>query len=126
MMQRPKAKIDAYSVESATTRAIDWRESVVKSAIGVLTDHEKDHRLKLCLCVTCYYVNNSRIGGSAITNRPCGVCEQDMTFCNTCTDVVCSECGKQHELCVRCGADLKLRPRRKYSPAGKGANDGNT
>lgn len=114
-MERPKAKIDAYSVESATTRAIAWRESAIKHAIGVLTDHDKANRLNRCLCVTCYYINDSRIGGAAITSRPCGLCEKDMTFCNTCTDVVCSECAKQHELCVRCGADLKLRPRRRFT-----------
>lgn len=119
-MQRPKAKIDAYSVESATTRAIDWKDGLVRDAVGVLTDHDKANRLKKCKCVLCYYHNNARIGGAAITVRPCGICEKDMTSGNTCTDVVCVDCGTANELCVQCGADLKLRPRRKYSPQGKG------
>lgn len=113
-MQRPARKIDAVSVLSATTRAAEWREETVKRAVGLLTDHDKAARLEKAECVTCYYVNTGRIGGAAITEQPCGICGKEQSFCNTCTDPLCLECAKAHELCKRCGADIKLRPRRNF------------
>jgi len=112
-MKQGKSKIDIYSVQSATDRAARIGNDSLKSAINWLNDTKKKERLEKCECKTCFYILG-KMGGSAITSRPCGICEKEQMYGNTCTNMVCKPCGKEKELCVHCGADIKLRPRRIY------------
>lgn len=102
-------KFDLMSCEFATARVQD----MVASARGMLEDGERAERLRKQKCVACYYWNKNRIGGAAITTRPCGICEVEMTFGNTCTDVLCEKCARKHRVCLQCGADMELKDRRK-------------
>jgi hypothetical protein len=74
-------------------------------------DPEKGKRQRAQLCRWCHYAA-SRIAGQAFTDRNCGICNKDMQFSSTDTDVVCSDCATKHELCKHCGADRELRPKR--------------
>lgn len=113
-VEHTKAKIDQSSVTWNTDRSIERVRHTTALALKYVTDPDKLSRLSEALeCIPCYY-NGSRIGGAAMTQRPCGVCEEMMMFGNTCTDVVCQKCAKQYELCLHCGSDLKMRPRRKW------------
>jgi len=49
-----------------------------------------------------------------MTSRPCGLCEKPQMFGSTATNPICLDCGVKYELCIQCGADVKLRPRRKF------------
>lgn len=57
-------------------------------------------------CKYCYYVYHYRIGGAAMTNVLCRICEKEMLFPSTCIDVLCKECAVEHKLCSHCGAKL--------------------
>ena len=51
-----------------------------------------------------------------MTTRPCAICHKDVLYGSTCTDVLCDECAKLHDLCKHCGADRELRRnRRKFA-----------
>jgi len=67
-------------------------------------------------CGYCSRISSDRIGGAAITTRPCGLCDHQMTFSNTSTDALCQDCGQANGLCRRCGADVELKDRRKPYP----------
>ncbi|HUX80251.1 MAG TPA: hypothetical protein VMW10_11000 [Alphaproteobacteria bacterium] len=112
-MKQGKSKIDTYSVQSATDMASRIGNDSLKSAINWLNDTKKKERLEKCECKTCFYIRG-KMGGQAITDRPCGICEEEQTYGSTCTDMMCLPCGKKNELCVHCGADIRLRPRRTY------------
>jgi len=34
-----------------------------------------------------------------MTTRPCAICHKDVLYGSTCTDVLCDECAKLHDLC---------------------------
>ena len=112
-MEHAPAKIDTNSVQDQTDFARAYIDSTIQRALQYATDPEKKIRLKEGYCVRCYYAG-SRIGGAAITQRPCGVCGTKMMFGSTATDSVCPPCAIKWDLCRQCGADLRLRPRRKF------------
>ena len=95
----------------------------ITRANGSATSHIKQIREKLEAfdseksgingnCKYCSYINTGRIGGCAITTKPCGVCGEDMTFSNTCTDAICKRCAEKNRLCRHCGGDIELKNRR--------------
>lgn len=114
MMERQKKKIDSSSVEWATDRAIESIEWAVKRALNCKNDPEKKERLAASFCISCWYVDGGRIGGAAMTSQPCGICDKEQIYSSTATDVLCSTCAISNELCKQCGADVRLRPRRKF------------
>lgn len=111
-MLNRRVPINHARMKRATDLARKWNEEVVKSARALETDPERDSRREAQLCPCCFYVRSPRIGGAAITQQPCGLCESVETYASTATDVLCLECAKAHDLCKRCGADLELRPLR--------------
>ncbi len=111
-----KKIIDKDSVHMSTWLAIERGKALVKQATNFANDPQQKERKKASQCKICFYVS-SRIGGQAITDRPCGICGKIMTFSSTCTDIICPECAENNHLCVHCGADVELRPRRKYLPS---------
>lgn len=115
-MQQRKETVNRSTIASKNSRAKLQITEIIKRTEKLQTDPDKKQRIadKLCLC--CYYVNNNRIGGASFTHRPCGLCEQDMTFSSTATDVICLKCACEQSLCKQCGADLELKNRVKQYP----------
>jgi hypothetical protein len=113
-MRQPAAKIDNASVQWATGAAVRIGESTVKSALEFMRDDRRKDRLKKGECRTCFYIRNSRIGGAAMTSRPCGICGWDQMYGSTNTDVLCMKCAEIHKLCKYCGGDLEMRTRRIF------------
>lgn len=83
-------------------------EKMTSSLIQYYSDDRVKERKAKHLCRYCFYVNTSRIGGSAITTKTCSAegCDTEMYFGNTCTDVFCDECADKLKLCKHCGAKM--------------------
>ena len=84
-----------HHVESTTLRLIEY-----------YADKNKKDRKAKYLCRYCYYFSPDRIGGSAITNVVCACCDESMSFCNTCVDVVCSKCAGNYNICKHCSQKI--------------------
>lgn len=67
-------------------------------------DSNKKHRIELCECKFCTYINNSRIAGSAFTESKCTSCGKNMIFPSTDTDDYCIDCAKKLNVCKHCGS----------------------
>jgi len=106
--------LDAVAVQRATETAHYIAEEGIKHALEFMADASKEKRLAVLECKTCFYFRSSRIGGAAMTTTNCRVCDKDITFGSTNVDCLCMSCGAVQELCVRCGGDLHMRPRRVY------------
>ena len=115
MQQRPVVMSPAVMI-AATERARGYERSVLKRAEEMKTDPRKVERLKRCECRACYYLNGSRIGGAAMTDRPCMCCGKVQHYSSTATDVLCMSCAEKHKLCKRCGGDVEMKVRRKGWP----------
>lgn len=113
-MTHAKSKIDSVSVQSETGYAIDHAQSVIHASLRYLADPERKERLAAGRCKRCYYIWTARIGGSAMTMQPCGVCDEEVWYGSTATDKICQPCAAKKELCRQCGGDLHMRPRRIY------------
>lgn len=96
--------------ERAKARVAEW----LLLADDVLRDVRKPERMKRHECKACFY--GGRIGGSAMTTRPCMSCGHDEMYGSTATDALCLPCAAKHTLCKRCGGDLEMRTRRKDWP----------
>lgn len=112
-MDRPKRDFKQSTMELATDFARGYVDATTRAALNYANDPEKRDRLADSQCIRCWY-QESRIGGAAITHSPCGICGKEMSFANTNTDTLCKECAMGAALCRHCGADVQLRPRRKY------------
>lgn len=108
-------KVDQRFVQDATDRSNRIINEDLIHALNLANDPRKKDRLEKSFCKNCYY-QPSRIAGQAVTERPCGICEEIQWYSSTYTFVICSNCAKENELCNECGADVHLRPRRKYEP----------
>jgi hypothetical protein len=75
-------------------------------------DPDKERRLEKGECKFCYYVR-SKIGGAAMTTKPCNACEVPVMYSSTCTGSVCKECSKKYRVCTYCGGDINGKNRRK-------------
>lgn len=112
-MEYQAKKIDQDSVTWATDIAIERQRTIIRKSINLVNDPEKKKRLETSMCKICFY-QEGRIGGAAMTHQPCGICGKDQLYSSTATDVLCRECAKENHLCKQCGADVQLKPRRKY------------
>lgn len=75
----------------------------------IVSDSDKAKRLEKQECQCCFY--DSRIGGAAMTDSTCGLCEKTTHFGSTAVDKLCKECAKKHDLCKHCGADINYNKR---------------
>ena len=87
------------------------QKSRLESYRKLLEDPEKTKRLDAQECVVCYY--SGKIGGAAMTDSECGLCDKTMHFGSTNVDRLCIECSKTHDLCKHCGADMNYKNRNK-------------
>lgn len=110
MQQRPMV-MNIGNITGATERAKARVNDLISLAEDVKNDTKKKERLEKHECKACFYF--SRIGGAAITKRPCMSCGNEMIYGSTNTDVLCIECARNHVLCKHCGGDLEMINRRK-------------
>ena len=113
-MTQDKATIDSVSVMRATDFAKSYIQDATENALRCASDIEAKVRQSQGLCKFCFYFMFSRIGGAAMTERPCGICNKVVMYGSTATDKLCLACAKENCLCKQCGADSELRVRRVY------------
>jgi hypothetical protein len=114
MEQRPVVMSKSLMIsatERAQRRIKEWEEF----STAVLTDGRKEERLARLECKACFYPG--RIGGAAMTYRPCMSCSSRELYGSTNTDVLCAPCATAGDLCKHCGGDREMRARRKNWPA---------
>lgn len=111
-MRRVRRIVDAAFVYRATGQAKSAVAEVINNADKLQNDPDKDWRQAKGECPVCFYVWG-RVGGASITTTQCGRCEKELTFGNTCVDVLCLDCANKLGLCVHCGGDQELKHRRK-------------
>ena len=111
-MKARKKNIDQVSIMNANRFSKTCVDTTIRNAEALTSDNERKQRLDEMLCKSCYYLYHSRIGGQAMTDRDCGICDQTMRFSSTATDVVCLPCAVESALCKRCGADIDLKNKR--------------
>ena len=102
MIDKERIKINA-KIEASYKR-----ESASKHTARLLSYHsdpDRKVRKEKGECKHCHYLS-SRIGGSAMTRANCKACDKEMLFDNTCTDNYCQECGKEYNVCRRCGGTM--------------------
>lgn len=114
MEQRPQVMNEGNMI-GATERAQQRVKAWIEHAAEVQTDARKPERLARLECKACFYA--SRIGGAAMTYRPCMCCGSRELYSSTSTDVLCAPCATAGDLCKRCGGDREMRVQRKAWPA---------
>lgn len=112
-MRQKVAKVDARKVSSATFFSIRKKELIFNSALEASADADIVLRLESQFCISCYYLSSS-LAGQAFTTRPCGICEVDVIYGSTYTDVLCLKCAIENHLCKHCAGDINMNPCRKY------------
>lgn len=112
-MERKKARIDRATICGATETSKQFAREVVKK-VEEFQNYKVDKDTEEC--AYCATIGRGRVGCAAITHRPCGICGTDMSFSNTCTDVICPSCAKENKLCKHCGGDIEMKQRRKPRP----------
>lgn len=98
-------KLDLETVRFRTATAVHR----LRHFEMVVNDTKSAERKDALECRMCFY--DSKIGGAAMTNSNCVICDVDMTFGNTNVDALCTKCAKDHRLCKHCGADVELKNR---------------
>ena len=115
-MKQRKEIVNKATICHKNNRARERIDEALKRAHRLTEDPDKKIREDNCLCRSCYYLSNVRIGGATITQRPCGICEAIMRFGSTASDVICHACAKDNNICKQCGADMELKDRRTPYP----------
>lgn len=70
------------------------------------TDPLNTRRMEVHECKTCFYINSSRIGGSAMTLKNCNNCEKKEMYSSTVTNLYCLACAKDLGVCAFCSQDM--------------------
>jgi len=107
-----KSTINERTIEYDTHMSKRRCDEFIATAKKLEADPDKEKRLEKQECKTCYYIKG-RVGGQAITTKPCGLCETEMVFGSTSTDKICKPCGKEQYLCVHCGGDISFTAKRQ-------------
>lgn len=107
MSEVRKRTFDKYVQYNAKAQNKEHINNVTIKIIEYYSDPRKEHRVKVAhLCKYCYYYDTARIGGSMITTVGCGNCGKEITFGNTCTDILCDECASELKACKHCGQKI--------------------
>lgn len=105
-MEYRKMRLSESDKLNAKARNKSHIESMTHKLLLYYSDPDKKIRTKeKHECRYCYYVV-SRIGVSAITTVVCANCDKEITFGNTCVDVLCDECAEELNLCKHCGQKI--------------------
>ena len=113
-MKARKKSINQYSITWDTERAKEQVKRYVEIADKLQKDPDKKQRKLSCECKRCFYVRTERIGGAAMTEWHCGICDKKSISGSTNCPTLCMECSQKHSLCAECGSDIELRVRRKW------------
>lgn len=113
---RKLIKLDAARVSRATARAAALQRETIQRIARLEADESVEKREQQGLCRTCFYLRTPRLGSAAITQQPCGLCEDLQTYSSTATDILCLPCALEHALCKQCGADRNLNNGRHFHP----------
>lgn len=106
-MEYRKMKLDECIKLNSKVRNKGYVDSISAKLIAYYSDTDKKKRINEAhLCKSCYYIETSRIGGSAITTVICANCDEHMTFANTCTDILCNGCAEELKICKHCGQKM--------------------
>ena len=106
--------MSAYAMRMATSRSLEHMREIQKLADDMRNDPQAEQRLARHYCLPCFYIPT--VGGAAMTTQPCMSCGRDQVYNSTSTDVLCEPCARAAGLCKRCGADSRLRERRRDWP----------
>jgi hypothetical protein len=91
----------------------DYVQSTLELADNLNNDPNNKDRLKENLCLVCYY----RTGGlttNAFIHTNCRSCNTSLHFAGSSSvEELCLPCAKEHKLCVKCGADIEYKERKK-------------
>jgi hypothetical protein len=113
MNQRP-ALFNVGNMIAATELSKMRRVAIEQAAHQVMFDPDKEARLAAQQCRTCFY--GGKLGGAAITTRPCAACLVDQRYASTYTDALCLPCAATHNLCKHCMGDSETRTGRRKWP----------
>jgi hypothetical protein len=109
-----RRRIDLANILRASDWAKEYMRFTAEAHRNMTEDPRKADRLKAQQCVVCFYPLQRRVGGARCTSAQCGICQDVIHSGSTNIDVVCLDCGRTHDLCVHCGADIRLRIRRAF------------
>lgn len=108
----PKPKIVKNVFDIAKCQNVTaLQKQYIEHCRKIVEDPDKEKRIKAKECVICFY--SSKVGGSVLTYHMCESCGKEMSFVNTCVDVLCEDCAEKMRLCKHCGADMDMKLRRK-------------
>jgi hypothetical protein len=113
-MEQKAAIMNPGNLIAATEKAKLRVQAWLDLANDVQSDARHAERIKRHECKACFYAG--RMGGGAMTHRPCMSCGENQLYASTATDVLCMACAQTHMLCKHCGGDLDMRVRRKAWP----------
>jgi len=106
-MQPRKQILDKTKMLNAKYYNKEYIDKTSAKLILYYSDPDKKIRIKeKHLCKFCYYANTSRIGGSAMTTVICANCDKELTFENTCVDILCDKCAEELKVCKHCGQKM--------------------
>lgn len=115
-MHQEAKEMTVEAVLDATRMSASGLSDRIALAEVARDDMRRADRKQDCLCRWCFYYCQPRIGGCAMTIRPCGICGIEELYSSTATDVVCRACAIEHKICRQCGGDVELRhSRRKFA-----------
>ena len=115
-MKAKKGVLNRANIAHATGRGKRYVDETLTAARKLSKDEDRKERLTKSLCLSCFYLFKSRMGGATITQRECACCDKEMQFGSTATDLLCLDCASDNGLCAQCGADVELKERRKLYP----------
>lgn len=110
-MRAPQDKLTHERVKMITNFRRLRALAAVKLGQQIDFDEHRQKRQTELKCLLCYY-SPPGIAGQAFTGRLCGICDRDMQFATTDTDMICGECATIHKLCRHCSANRELRTNR--------------
>ena len=110
-MEQKKKRFDLATVMSTTGMNQHRLRGLRKRLEDYDNDIDKKARLEKWECKCCFYIL-SKIGGAAMTKKPCNACGKVIMYSSTCTGAVCKECGKKYRVCTHCGGDINEKNRR--------------
>lgn len=112
------SRLDGVRIKYLTEGRKQYLKVMLEHADKLRHDPDKGRRLNKQECVVCYYT--AKVGGQAMTETNCGICDKTMLYASTVTNKLCYECASMHDLCQCCGADIKLRVRRNVDLSKEG------
>ena len=66
--------------------------------LSLVKDEDAEKRRAKGECVFCYYLDG-KIGGAAMTDANCAICDKITMYGSTCVDILCLDCAKKNRLC---------------------------